>query len=189
MFDDSDTNNTDNNQNQMNGVGNLAGSVPTMGLGSNPSASSNSQGQSVPGVITPDDSAQQTQSESSYSSDDYSSDKAQDDNSQEDVNPPDDITDDPSPPAVSDPISDDSADDDLSDIKRQALEQLSPLVHKLDQTPEEKYKTIMMMIQASDNQDLISDAYEAAQKITDEKAKAEALLNIVNEINYFSQKG
>lgn len=77
---------------------------------------------------------------------------------------------------------------DLEDIKRQALAQLSPLVNKLEQTPEEKYKTIMMMIQASDNQALINEAYENAQKITDEKAKAEALLNIVNEINYFAQK-
>ncbi len=77
---------------------------------------------------------------------------------------------------------------DLEEIKRNALAQLSPLVNKLEQTPEEKYKTIMMMIQASDNQDLINEAYENAQKITDEKAKAEALLNIVNEINYFAQK-
>ena len=77
----------------------------------------------------------------------------------------------------------------MSKIKSQALEQLSPLVHKLDQTADEKYKTLMMMIQASDNQELIGEAYEAAQKITDEKAKAEALLNIVNEINYFTQKG
>ncbi len=45
-----------------------------------------------------------------------------------------------------------------------------------------------MMIKASDNQDLINEAYENAQKITDEKVKAEALLNIVNEINYFAQK-
>jgi hypothetical protein len=77
---------------------------------------------------------------------------------------------------------------DLADIKRQALEQLSPLVHKLEQTPEEKYKTLIMMIQASDNQELLGEAYEAAQAISDEKAKAEALLNIVNEINYFTQK-
>ena len=77
----------------------------------------------------------------------------------------------------------------LDDIKRQALSQLSPLVSQLDQSPEEKYKTLMMMIQASDNQDLLPEAYETAQKITDEKVKAEALLNIVNEINYFAQKG
>jgi hypothetical protein len=80
------------------------------------------------------------------------------------------------------------ADDDLDNIKKQALSQLSPLVHKLDQSPEEKYRTLIMMVQASDNKDLIGEAYEAAQKITDEKAKAEALLTIVNEINYFSQK-
>ena len=94
------------------------------------------------------------------------------------------------------PISDDAGtdndvsepSDDLSRIKKQALEELSPLVNKLDQTPEEKYKTLIMMVQASDNQDLLSEAYEAAQKITDEKAKAEALLTIVNEINYFTQK-
>ncbi|MGI9028296.1 MAG: hypothetical protein ACR2FM_05670 [Candidatus Saccharimonadales bacterium] len=80
------------------------------------------------------------------------------------------------------------AQGDLTEIKRLALEQLSPLVGKLDQTPEEKYKTLMMMIQASDNHELINEAYEYAQKISDEKVKAEALLNIVNEINYFTQK-
>jgi hypothetical protein len=77
---------------------------------------------------------------------------------------------------------------DLNSIKMHALEQLSPLVDKLDQTPEERYKTLMMMIQASDNQTLVGDAYQAAQQITDEKAKAEAILNIINEINYFTQK-
>lgn len=84
-------------------------------------------------------------------------------------------------------VSDGNDISDLAKIKRQALEQLSPLVHKLDQAPEEKFKTLMMMVQASDNQDLLNDAYEVAQKITNEKAKAGALLNIVNEINYFTQ--
>jgi len=44
-----------------------------------------------------------------------------------------------------------------------------------------------MMIQAADDQSLIKDAYEAAQNINDEKARAQALLDIVNEINYFTQ--
>jgi hypothetical protein len=78
--------------------------------------------------------------------------------------------------------------DDLITIRKKALDELSPLVSKLNQSPEEKYKTLMMMIQASDNQHLLQEAYEAAQKITDEKVRAEALLNIVNEINYFTQK-
>lgn len=77
--------------------------------------------------------------------------------------------------------------DELLDIKQQALSQLSPLVSHLEQTPEEKFRTTMMMIQATDNQDLVKDAYAAAQSITDEKTKAQALLDIVNEINYFTQ--
>ncbi len=77
--------------------------------------------------------------------------------------------------------------DDLLGIKQQALTELSPLVGHLEQTPEEKFRTTMMMIQASDNKDLIKVAYESAQAITDEKVKAQALLDIVNEINYFTQ--
>ncbi|HSW65987.1 MAG TPA: hypothetical protein VLI54_02510 [Bacillota bacterium] len=77
--------------------------------------------------------------------------------------------------------------DDLLSIKQQALQQLSPLVGHLEQSPEEKFRTTMMMIQASDNQALIKDAYAAAQAITDEKTRAQALLDIVNEINYFTQ--
>lgn len=76
----------------------------------------------------------------------------------------------------------------LADLKQQALQQLSPLVGQLEQTPEEKFRTTMMMIQATDNQDLLQAAYEAANQITDEKAKAQALLDVINEINYFSQQ-
>ena len=85
------------------------------------------------------------------------------------------------------PLINTGSNDDLLDIKQKALSQLSPLVSHLEQTPEEKFRTTMMMIQATDNQDLVKDAYAAAQTITDEKAKAQALLDIVNEINYFTQ--
>jgi hypothetical protein len=76
---------------------------------------------------------------------------------------------------------------DLIDIKQQALSQLSPLVGHLDQSPEEKFRTTMMMIQASDDQSLVRSAFEAAQQIQDEKARAQALLDVINEINYFTQ--
>jgi hypothetical protein len=76
----------------------------------------------------------------------------------------------------------------LLDIKQQALQQLSPLVGQLDQDPEEKFHTTMRIIQASDNHTLIRDAYDAAIQITDEKARAQALLDIVNEINYFTKQ-
>lgn len=78
--------------------------------------------------------------------------------------------------------------DELLAIKQKALHQLSPLVSHLDQSPEEKFRTTMMMIQASDDQSLVNAAYEAAQQIADEKVKAQALLDIVNEINYFTQQ-
>lgn len=79
-----------------------------------------------------------------------------------------------------------SGTNSLLDIKQQALQQLSPLVGHLDQTPEEKFRTTMMMIQASDDPSLIQAAYEAAQGIQDEKMRAQALLDVVNEINYFT---
>lgn len=79
------------------------------------------------------------------------------------------------------------SEDELLSIKQDALQALSPLVNQLDQTPEEKFKTTMMMIQASDDQSLVKAAYEAALKIKDEKARAQALLDVVNEINYFTQ--
>jgi len=89
-------------------------------------------------------------------------------------------------PAPSAPATTDSGSD-LLDIKQKALQELSPLVDHLEQSPEEKFKTTMMMIQASDDQSLLPTAYDAAQAITDEKAKAQALLDVVNEINYFTQ--
>ncbi len=89
----------------------------------------------------------------------------------------------PAAPAV--PV----ANDELLDIKQQALQSLTPLVGHLDQSAEEKFRTTMMMIQASDDHSLIKVAYEAAKQISDEKDRAQALLDIVNEINYFTQHG
>jgi hypothetical protein len=76
--------------------------------------------------------------------------------------------------------------DELLDIKQQALQQLTPLIGHLEQSPEEKFRTTMMMIQASDNDALVKAAYDAALAIPDEKTRAQALLDIVNEINYFT---
>lgn len=89
---------------------------------------------------------------------------------------------------VAPPPMTEEASNTLSEIKQDALQQLSPLVDHLEQTPEEKFRTTMMMLQATDNHDLVKTAYEAAQSITDEKARARALLDVVNEINYFHQQ-
>jgi hypothetical protein len=78
--------------------------------------------------------------------------------------------------------------DELLELKKQALGELSPLVDHLEQTPEEKFRTTMMLIQSTDNADLLKEAHTAAQTISDEKVRAQALLDIVNEINYFTHK-
>lgn len=77
--------------------------------------------------------------------------------------------------------------DKLADMKKQALDHLEPLVKHLDGTPEDTFKTAMMMIQANDNHTLLNKAFEAAKNISDDRERAQALLDIVNEINYFSQ--
>lgn len=118
-----------------------------------------------------------------------------DDNAQLDQLAASDNHDDTPPTDLPSPTHDDetpatpaAGSDDLLALKSEALQQLSPLVGHLEQTPEEKFKTTMMMIQAADNKDLIKVAYEAAQAITDEKVKAQALLDVINEINYFTQQ-
>jgi hypothetical protein len=77
----------------------------------------------------------------------------------------------------------------LASMKQEAMSHLEPLVDHIDGTPEETFKTTMMMIQANDNHLLLDKALDAAKKINDDKARAEALLDIINEINYFSQNG
>ncbi len=92
------------------------------------------------------------------------------------------------PPAASMIPNSPAATDALTQIRQQAIQSLEPLVEHLQQTPEEKFKTLMMLIQASDNSKLLNEAYEEANKITDEKTRAQALLDIVNEVNYFNHQ-
>lgn len=89
----------------------------------------------------------------------------------------------PSATAVSTPAG------SLDDIKRQALDQLRPIVSKLDLPAEEKFDALLLVIRSSDDQSLIQAAYQAAEGIADEAKKAQALLDIVKEIEYFSSQG
>jgi hypothetical protein len=76
--------------------------------------------------------------------------------------------------------------EELISIKQEALQSLKPLVSHLQLSAKDKFRTTMMMIQASDDQSLIPEAYESAKAIEDEKERAQALLDVVNEINYFT---
>lgn len=91
-------------------------------------------------------------------------------------------------PADTQPQSSKLTQDNLLALKQKALSSLGPLVDQLQQPPEEKFKTTMMLIQASDNQAMLEQAYQTALQINDDRARAQALIDVVNEVNYFTQK-
>jgi hypothetical protein len=75
---------------------------------------------------------------------------------------------------------------DLESIKKDALSELRPLVDKLNVAPEEKFDTYLLLLRSTDDQALIAPAHEAARNITDEARRAQALLDIIKEIDYLS---
>jgi len=92
-------------------------------------------------------------------------------------------------PVVIAPLSVAPASDtnDLESIKKDALDQLRPLIGKVDLPAEEKFDTYLMLIRSTDDATLIAPAHAAAQAITDEKRRAEALLDVIKEIDYLSR--
>lgn len=78
--------------------------------------------------------------------------------------------------------------EDLEQIKKQALEELRPLVDKLDLPPDELFDILLLIIRSTDDEDLIKKAHETAVKIEDQGREAQALLDIIKEVDYFSNK-
>ena len=87
-------------------------------------------------------------------------------------------------PSVSAPAA--TADPALDTIKQTALNELRPLVDKLDVSPEEKFDTYLLLLRSTDDKTLIAPAHDAAVAIVDEARRAQALLDIIKEIDYFS---
>lgn len=81
-----------------------------------------------------------------------------------------------------------SSDGDLDSIKKEALSELRPLVDKLEVSPEEKFDTYLLLIRSTDDENLIAPAHEAARSIADEARRAQALLDVIKEIDYLSAK-
>lgn len=88
---------------------------------------------------------------------------------------------------VSTPVAPAPSSTDLTSIKNDALNDLRPLVDKLDIAPEEKFDTYLLLIRSTDDKSLIAPAYAAAQTIADEARKAQALLDVIKEIDYLSK--
>ena len=96
----------------------------------------------------------------------------------------------PQPTAVDQPVvaaAPVAHNSDLESIKKDALGQLRPLIDKVELPPEEKFDTYLMLIRSTDDSTLIAPAHQIAQSITDETRRAEALLDIIKEIDYLSR--
>lgn len=87
------------------------------------------------------------------------------------------------------PLAAPSASPELDGIKKDALEQLRPLVDKLDLPADEKFDTLLLIIRSTDDKSLVNAAFDAAKGITDEGKRAQALLDVIKEIDYFTGHG
>ena len=92
------------------------------------------------------------------------------------------------PPVPSSGTVSSAVPSDLAEIKKLALSELRPIVDKLDLPAKDKFEALLLVIRSSDDQSLIKAAYSAAEGITDEAEKAQALLDVVKEIEYFSSR-
>lgn len=79
-----------------------------------------------------------------------------------------------------------AGDSGLDSIKQDALTELRPLVGKLQLAPEEKFDTYLLLLRSTDDKDLIAPAHDAAKNIPDETRRAQALLDIIKEIDFLS---
>lgn len=77
--------------------------------------------------------------------------------------------------------------DNLESIKASALEELRPLVDKLNVTPQEKFDVILLLLRSTDDSSLIEQAHAAAKNIVDETSRAQALLDVIKEIDFLSK--
>ena len=97
----------------------------------------------------------------------------------------------PTPSPIAEPNSNTSditnnGVDNLESIKKSALLELRPLVDKLDLAPDEKFNIYLLLLRSTDDKTLIAPAHKAAADIPDETKRAQALLDIIKEIDYFS---
>lgn len=93
----------------------------------------------------------------------------------------------PTPEPASQPESlNNGVGGDLAGVKQNAIMELKPLVDKLNIPAEEKFDTYLLLIRSTDDKSLIAPAYEAAKQIADETKRAEALFDIIKEIDFLS---
>jgi hypothetical protein len=73
---------------------------------------------------------------------------------------------------------------ELSALRNRTLEALLPIVDNVEEAPERKFEILMTVVRSSNDPALLNKALNTAQQIHDTNSKANALLEVLNEINY-----
>jgi hypothetical protein len=76
----------------------------------------------------------------------------------------------------------------LEEVKMEAINELRPIIDKLNLPPDEKFDTYLLLIRCTDDRELVPPAHEVAKLIEDDSRRAQALLDIIKEIEYLSNK-
>jgi len=131
------------------------------------------------------DSSDKTSSVSSAEDDMSSDDKKNNDSSESKTESTNEIK-----PAYADTSLDQETNvpGELEDVKKNVIMDLRPIMDKLSSPPDEMFNLYLLLIRSTDDKTLIQPAYDTAKKITDESVKAQALLDIIKEIDFLSSK-
>ena len=89
----------------------------------------------------------------------------------------------PAMPEVAAPAAGADMGGDLAKVRESALQELIPLMDKVDITASEKFDIYSEVIESTHDKSIIEKAFEAARGIEDEKVKAESLLKLVKMID------
>lgn len=76
----------------------------------------------------------------------------------------------------------------LDDLRQKALRDLRPIIDKVELNDEESFDVLLLLIRETDDESLLPRAYEAARQIQDEARRAQALLDVIKETDYFKHK-
>ena len=82
----------------------------------------------------------------------------------------------------------DSSSSNLDSVRKDAISDLKPIMDKLSVEPDEMFDLYLLLIRSTDDKALIQPAYAAAKKITDEARRAQALLDVIKEIDFLANK-
>lgn len=85
-------------------------------------------------------------------------------------------------------IMNESNSNSLDDLRQKALRDLRPIVDKVELNDEESFDVLLLLIRETDDESLLPRAYEAARQIHDEARRAQALLDVIKETDYFKHK-